>query len=209
MNNLDYQQPWYKSIIVIIIAFICFWPVGCVLLYLRWVSKDGKFKAINNVLLVCTILLLFIGFAGVIAFTESHDSSDLLLALLMFILPGGICGFFWYQRRNKIKGYNQYLAYIRARKKVKIDTLCNKLNVDYDTAVNALTDMINKGMIKGYLEDDELIIKYTNNDANNLMEERITERKETKIVKCKECGAKNNIIVGEKNECEYCGSLLQ
>ena len=97
------------------------------------------------------------------------------------------------------------MEYIRARKKIKIDTLCNKLNVDYDTATNTLADMINKGMINGYLEDNELILNGSNIDN----EEKTTEKKETKIVKCKECGAKNTIVVGEKNECEYCGSLLQ
>ena len=205
MNNIDNNEPWYTSIVAIVIAMICFWPAGCVMLYLRWTKKNGKFKAINNVLLVCTAFLLFIGFIGMSAFMQSHDSTDLFLALFMFIIPGAICGSFGLKRKNKIKGYAKYLDYIRARKKIKLDTLCNKLNVDYDTATNVLTDMINKGMINGYLEDDELIIK----GVNNVVEERPTERKETKIVKCKECGAKNTIIVGEKKECEYCGSLLQ
>ena len=31
----------------------------------------------------------------------------------------------------------------------------------------------------------------------------------TKVVKCKECGAKNTIVIGQAKECEYCGSLLQ
>lgn len=35
------------------------------------------------------------------------------------------------------------------------------------------------------------------------------QNKETKVVKCKECGAKNTIIVGQTKECEYCGTLLQ
>lgn len=202
------KQPWYTSIVAIVVAMICFWPVGCVMLYLRWSKKDGKFKAINNVLLVCAIFLLFIGIVGMSAFAESHDSSDLLLALFMFIVPGGICGFFWFKRRSKIKGYNRYLEYISVRKKIKIDNLCNKLNVDYDTAISTLTDMINKGMIKGYLDDDELIIKGVTDVINNVVEEKTTEKKETKIVKCKECGAKNTIVVGEKSECEYCGSSL-
>jgi len=208
MKDLN-KQPWYTSIGAIIVAMICFWPAGCVMLYLRLVKKDGKFKTINKLLLIASIALLFIGFVGMSAFVESHNSEDLLLALFMFIIPGGVCGYFWFKRNKKVKGYNKYLEYINARKKIKLDSLCNKLNVDYDTATTTITDMINKGMINGYLEDDELIIKDVNNVGNNIVEERTFEKKENKVVKCKECGAKNTIVIGEKNECEYCGSLLQ
>ena len=32
---------------------------------------------------------------------------------------------------------------------------------------------------------------------------------DTKKIKCKECGAKNTVVVGQTRECEYCGTLLQ
>jgi len=32
-------------------------------------------------------------------------------------------------------------------------------------------------------------------------------KKETKIIKCKSCGAKNTLIAGKTKECEYCGTI--
>ena len=208
MNNLD-KQPWYTSLLAIVIAMICFWPVGCVFLYLRWVKRDGRFKAINNVLLVCTVFLLLVGVPTICSSIEYFDTSDILADLFIFIIPGIICGYIWFKRRKKVKEYNKYLEYISAHKKIKIDNICNNLNVDYKTATSAIADMINKGMIKGYIEEDELIIKGSTEGVYNISDERTPVKKETKIVKCKECGAKNTVIVGEKKECEYCGSLLQ
>lgn len=206
INN---KQPWYTSVIFIVITFIFFWPLGFVMLYLRWYKNDGKYKAINNLLLACTIFLIFMGLLGTIIYITSHLYEDILFAVLIFLVPGFICGFFWLKRKNKIKGYSRYLEYIHTRKNLKIDALCNKLNVDYDTATNVLADMINKGMIKGYLDEDELVLSDNKSNGNSVVLEKPTVNKDTKVVKCKECGAKNTIIVGEKNECEYCGTLLQ
>ena len=46
------KEPWYISIGAIIIAMLCFWPVGCIMLYLRLIKKDGKFKTTNKMLLI-------------------------------------------------------------------------------------------------------------------------------------------------------------
>lgn len=209
MNNLQNKQPWYTSIGVIIFAMMFFWPVGCVLLYLRWAKKNGKYKTINKILLIAAIVLLLIGVVGMSAFFDNHDAASLFVALFMFIIPGLVCGYFWYKRNSKLKKYNRYLEYINARKRTKIDELCHRLNIDYDTATSALTEMINKGLINGYLDENELIMNGSNDVLNDYIEERIVKKKETKIIKCKECGAKNTVVIGEKNECEYCGSLLQ
>ncbi len=55
--------------------------------------------------------------------------------------------------------------------------------------------------------------KYPNEELRTwtqvIVNETQEEEKQTKVVKCKECGAKNTIVIGETKECEYCGSLLQ
>ena len=199
------NEPWYTSVAAVVIALILFWPAGLVFLYLRLIKTKGKYNTTNCLLLTGAIILILIGVIGLSAYFETFEISDLLLATLMFLLPGMLCAYFWYKRRKKYKEYKIYLDYIHARKKVKLDSLCNRLNVDYDTAVSNLTDMINKGLINGYLTDDDLIINGITfaDDLEDKME------KETKVIKCKECGAKNTIVVGEHKECEYCGTILQ
>lgn len=210
MNN---KEQWYISIIAIIIAFICFWPIGCILLYLRWQIREGKFVALTKTLYICGIGLVLFGSTGIIAsFDGGMDAGIFFIALLMFIVPGGILALIGFKRKNQIKGYKGYLNYINSRRVIKIDDLCNNLNVNYDTAMNILADMINKGMIKGYLTDNELKFKNNNENANIVVEnnqEVPSKPKETKVIKCKECGAKNTLPVGETKECEYCGTLLQ
>lgn len=206
---MNKNNNWYYSIWFIVLMLIFFWPVGCVLLYLRWNKAKGKYCAINNTLLVSAIVLFLIGACGMTSYADTKEAEDLWLALIVFIIPGAICTFFWFKRKKDFKKYKMYLDYVSSRRKVKIDSMCNKLGVDYDTATNNLTYMINKGIINGYLADEELIL--SNKDGNSDSQELPTPtlKKETKVVKCKECGAKNTITVGEKNECEYCGSLLE
>ena len=201
----DNNEPWYTSVAAVVIALIFFWPVGLVFLYLRLIKTKGKYLTINYLLLIGSAFLILIGIIGLSAYFETYEISDLLLATLMFLIPGMLCAYSWYKRKKKYKEYKIYLDYINARKKVKLDSLCNRLNVNYDTAVSNLTEMINKGLINGYLTDDDLIVNGVN--LADDLEDKIV--KETKVIKCKECGAKNTVVVGEHKECEYCGTLLQ
>ena len=142
------EQPWYTSIVAVIIAMICFWPVGCVLLYLRIINNKGKYRGNTYMLITLAVILILFGIVGLSVFFDGGDSSDFFLATLMFIIPGAVCAFFSYKRMKQLKIYKKYSDYISVRKKVEIEGICSKLNVDYDTAVSTLTDMISKDMIK-------------------------------------------------------------
>lgn len=197
------------SVVTIVISFCLFFPLGFVLLYRRFSDKYGKYIATTKMLIICGIFLVFFGIVGLSTFFDTKETSDLTMSIIMFILPGVICLYFWYKRYTNNKKYKIYLNYISVRKKTKLQNLCNSLNVDFDTAVNILTDMINKKMVNGYLTDDELIITDVSDVVSSMMNDELSQKKETKVVKCKACGAKNTIIVGEKKECDYCGTLLQ
>lgn len=206
MKNKD---PWYISFVTIIIAFLCFWPIGCILLYLRWQKKSGTYTAITRTLIACTIVLILFGIVGISEYYSKNDSSDLILAIFIFIIPGLICGYFALKRTKKLKIYNKYSSYINIRKKVSIDEMCNNLNMPYDTTINILTEMINKKVIDAYIADDKIILNGVYDTNENLTTNPTTKKEETKIVKCPECGAKNTVTVGKTKECEYCGTLLQ
>lgn len=170
-------------------------------------TKDYKKK--QKKYLVGAILLLLIGLAGLSTFFESYELSDLFLALIVFILPGGWCASKWYKGKNKFQEYEKYLDYIKARKRVSIDNLCNKFGVDFDYMTTIASEMISNGLINGYLTDDEIILNGAKNIDVKALDDRIIKNRETKVVKCRECGAKNTVVVGERHECDYCGTMIE
>lgn len=204
------KKKWYTSIIAILVAFWLFFPLGFVLIYLRLKDSHGKFYALTKELYWTGILwggfgLLYLG----ISIMENNFVNETLPAgLFIFIIPGAICFFIGNKRNKKIKIYDKYITYISSRRKIKIDGLCSSVGTDYETAIKIIEEMISKELINGYIENDELIMKNIGQVSENIIEGAI-QNKETKIVKCKECGAKNTVVVGQPKECDYCGTILQ
>ena len=207
---MDTLKKWSTSMVAIVLSFWLFFPLGFVLLYIRLKDKHGKYYSITKILywtgIVWSALGLFYVFASI--GEKTFVKEYLPAGLFVFIIPGIICFYFGFKRNKKMKVYDKYMAYINTRRKSKIDGICNSVGVDYETGLRMVEEMINKGFINGYIEDDELIIKNAKQNTSDFVEER-EEKKETKVVKCKECGAKNTVVVGQTKECEYCGTLLQ
>lgn len=197
------------SLFTIVLSFWLFFPLGFVLIYLRLKNKNGKYYAITKELFWTGIVWGCFGlFYLVTSLTDSSFFSDYLPSgLFIFVIPGTICFYFGNKRNEKMKIYDKYISYISTRRKIKIDGLCNNLDVSYDVAVKTLEEMILKGFINGYLEEDELIIKRDNTTSLEITEQD-NKIKQTKVIKCTECGAKNTVIIGEAKECDYCGSKL-
>lgn len=204
------KNKWYTSVWAIVIFMYLFFPVGIAFCYLRLKDKYGKYMASSIILYwfgVCWggVGLLYLG----LSVTEPTFISEYLApGILIFVIPGGICFYFGNKRKKKNELYNKYIKHIKTRRIISIDTLCNLVNEDYDTLLNNITDMISKEIIDAYLQDDEIIMR-GNLSANDNLSYETEIKKETKIVKCKECGAKNTLIIGQNKECEYCGTLLQ
>lgn len=201
-------ENWSTSIIAIIIAFWLFFPLGFILVYIRLKNKHGKYYAITKELYWSGLIWAGIGILYlVISVTEKTFVKEYLPAgIFLFVIPGIICFFFGNKRNKKLKIFDKYMTYISSRKKIKIDGLCNSVGVDYDTALSTLEEMISNGFIDGYLDDNELIMGNVGQNQQTYFEDKNSN---TKVVKCKECGAKNTIVIGQAKECEYCGSLLQ
>lgn len=69
--------------------------------------------------------------------------------------------------------------------------------------------MIHKEIIDGYINDSDCLVLngYSDEKENNEIKVKIKEVRV--VVKCKECGARNELTVGVPKECEYCGTMLQ
>ena len=206
---MNILKRWSTSTFTIVLAFWLFFPLGFVLVYIRLKEKYGKYYAITKELYWTGIIW---GGLGLLYLIFSVNEKDYFIELFLpsvfiFIIPGFLCFYFGNKRNKPMKIYDKYMSYILSRKKVRIDSLCSNLGVSYDTALSTVEDMILKGFINGYIDDDELIITKLAKNSDEFQSVEV-KKKETKIIKCKECGAKNTVIVGQTKECEYCGSLL-
>lgn len=203
-------KKFLASWVNIVFWFIFFFPLGFVFLYIRWEEEKGKFYAKTKLLFW---LGLVIGAFGILSLFISISEEDFLetfvIDLCFFIVPGAICLYSSYKKNKKLKIYDKYMAYISTRKKIKIDGLCKNVNDNYENVTRTVEEMICNGIVNGYLDDEELILNKFKNDDVQIDIQNDGKKVETKIVKCRECGAKNTVIVGQQKECEYCGTILR
>lgn len=208
------QNKWYTSIPVIVISALCslspvFWlfiPLTYYLCYLRMVNNEGKFIALAKLLYRGSMVWAGIGVFYLLIMIGEKDFFETAIpaAFGFFFVPASISFFFGNKKKGILKKYKPYMEYIRFKNIIQIEELCNHLRIDRETAVKDLSEMISKNMIDCYFNDDDTVI-------NNVMSAKAPSlpKRETRVIKCKECGAQNKIFVGEVKECEYCGTILE
>lgn len=59
------------------------------------------------------------------------------------------------------------------------------------------------------VEKREFVQSYNGVATENTNDNTATKVPETKVVTCKNCGAKNKVTQGQVAECEYCSSLIE
>jgi len=149
--------------------------------------------------------LVILGTAVAISLiTEDGDWGAAVLALVMMVLPGALLTRKAYKAMKESNLENKIFAYIKAKKRITIIELSQKINVSEEIVTDQVIKMIAKGMIDGHINDTNEIV--LNETERTLAEE--TEEQEITVVKCNACGATNKVKVGSPTECEYCGTIL-
>lgn len=205
---MDTLKKWSSSWAAIVIAFIIFWPIGCVLLYFRFFVNDGKLKANSNLFWGLAIGCYFIILGGLMNAVEEtgSDLQSTLVMLIAFIIAAAIFTILAIKKGKQHKYYKKYADYILARRNMTIEELAEKTGDSIEDVIRNVTKVIDNKMIEGYINSENQII-LTNNDNtynNTVMQEKV----QIFTVKCKNCGATNKFVSGKANRCEYCDSLL-
>lgn len=126
------------------------------------------------------------------------------IALIIAFLIGGIAlTKNALSKRKKYKHYKEYMNYITARGKIKVEELAKIMVEKPEDVIRNISEMINTKMINGYISENNEII------LNSYVEQKQKTIQNMQRVKCESCGATNNYIVGRENKCEYCGSYLK
>lgn len=196
---------------LIIFLWFLFFPLAIYFTYKKMVNEKTRYVENGKALKIFGYF--FFGFAilGTIMNLDSEslsiiDNVSSGLIVFSFGLPFYLIG-------NKyIKRGKRYKMYISMMNKgdLSIDSLSKAVGLKYEKTVDDLQKMIDDGFYRGAILDEDgrrIIIQ------QNIQNESISNvsfiPNQKKVVKCPNCGATCNIIVGISNECEYCGTPLE
>ena len=208
---MEKLKNWLISWPVIVIIMILFWPVGCLLLYIRGVTTKGKLKTNILVSIVAALFCYLMLFAGISVTAESgNEELAVHIFLIILFLVGSILTTIYAIKLIKnYYCYKKYTEIIGVRAKVSIDELARQTGDTMETIRKNVTGAIQAKMIDGYMDDDDNVILKLGNEYSNIETIRKVETKsELLTVQCKKCGATNPYLTGKENRCEFCNSIL-
>ena len=204
----------------IIFWMIIFWPFGLVCLVLRvtgyydnsanadstdvvitdaniYTRPGEKYLKRNTVLLVIGLLFLFVGVsANFLSGVEAGEGVPALFLGVMLLL-------FYVKRRKTYDKYKKYIDYLNNYSVTTFRDMASGLSESESTVRVAISEMIQKKILFADIVNGEKVVLYGQHDTP------AEPAQPRRVVKCPGCGAYGEVIPGDKNRCEYCGTPLQ
>ena len=208
-NNLGFLYSWP----VIIIALICFWPVGLFLIIKR-ASVDKKTAMASGKLIkglgIASCCMAALGF--LVCLSDGFDGTD--VGMIIFFAAAGAALLYL---ANKIKkdadSVKLYLNIIVNGGERQLDSVAAATGKQYDVVKKDVQKMIDKGFLKNaYINENtrEVVLPSTAPANVNMAQPTggaAPAAVQTRVIACPCCGA-NNTVSGALGECEYCGTPL-
>ena len=209
-NNLGCLYSWP----VIIIALICFWPVGLFLIIKR-ASVDKKTAMASGKLIkglgIASCCMAALGF--LVCLSDGFDGTD--VGMIIFFAAAGAALLYL---ANKIKkdadSVKLYLNIIVNGGERQLDSVAAATGKQYDVVKKDVQKMIDKGFLKNaYINENTREVVLPSAAPANVNVAQPTggaapATVQTRVIACPCCGA-NNTISGDIGECEYCGTPLE
>ena len=213
---------------VIIITIIFMWPIGIVLLILKYASKEEKKyeevrnNVTNNIkilrekndklekikskskkyfkLSVFQIVLAIICFVSMVSDLIEGDTDNLDGALIINVIVIGILVVFCLKYK-RLKNLSNKIETYQNLILIRDMYDVKRISTYLSCSTSEVLDFVSYMIREGYLDLD---IK---NENIVQPEEYIDPAKVFSIV-CDNCGALNKYVKGKENKCEYCGTIL-
>ena len=209
-NNLGRLYSWP----VIIIALICFWPVGLFLIIKR-ASVDKKTAMASGKLIkglgIASCCMAALGF--LVCLSDGFDGTD--VGMIIFFAAAGAALLYL---ANKIKkdadSVKLYLNIIVNGGERQLDSVAAATGKQYDVVKKDVQKMIDKGFLKNaYINENTREVVLPSAAPANVNVAQPTggvapAAVQTRVIACPCCGA-NNTVSGYIGECEYCGTPLK
>lgn len=209
---------------IIVLMLFLFFPVAIFMIIKK--MTDEKFNYVKNgksLKILGIVLLCFAGIYLIMGLTDgfqpTEDGSSVIGGVIVCELIFGGCGALCLIKGMKHvkrgEKYNRYVSIINASNDLLIDNIAAAVPTTYDRATSDIQSMLDAGyFMNAYLDLNrrELIMAKAASQPNVVINNVYTNTNAAdsvpRSVKCPNCGATNTIILGTKNECEYCGSPL-
>lgn len=218
------QEKKYVSWKVIIVCLIVFWPIGIYLL----VRKIGsnKNEALKNSKTLTIVGACFVAFAvlyfclylsGDLKPAEPGETVDLGSVLVGEVFfAGGGAAMLVIARRMKINAVKlkKYIAIIVNQEETYIPHIVSAMQLSEEIVKKDLQEMIDKGYFNNAYLDlgaNEIVLAKTRLEQQEEKAQgfhSVEEQPKTRVVICKNCGARNRVRDQESAVCEYCDSPL-
>jgi len=212
--NDAYERYYNKSTIPslyswtsIILMFFFFAPAGLFVLWKRS-AYDKKFALGKGIRLICYSSFFIFMFFLVMVFGNGEPAERIVgfsfttLILSIFILVG-------VSKHKRLNNYKKYIILISKYNITSFDNIGFQTSIPYETVRRDIAAMIASGFFSGSrISADGNSIVLPNNTPKQQAQFNAPPKPQTKVVDCNSCGAKNTIVVGNANECQFCGTPI-
>lgn len=167
-------------------------------------------KGLYIILIIFTICSYMITFTG-LGMTIEEPKSELrtnLSTLMIFIGISTGLTLAIIRIRKKYKNTKKIINLTFGMRRISIEDLSLELNKSLEETKGYIIELIRKGTIDAYINEKNEVIMNTNNNVQDVSNEKVTSGQEMVMVECKYCGALGEFIKGKENRCEYCNSVL-
>lgn len=210
-NSLNDIPVW-----VIILIFVFFWPIGLVLLILKFTNNNiepiEKLKSrkisniiITSIMFVIGIIFSLVALVGVSEILNGSTGTDTIGALVFLVILIAIFVILgvWRCKKaieisNMIRKIYKYQNLIIDREIYDLDEIASNMNILKTEILNDVAKYIRDGYLSGIRVKQNIIEK---------IPEYISPDRIHNII-CSSCGANNKCIQGKVNKCGYCGTIL-
>lgn len=203
---MDMNKKIYQYWIVIILALIIFWPVGLILLYLKFRDNSkNKFifsGTIKIIIGVCSVLFALIGVAAEID-QPTGEVAVTIIMVSMFLALGGAFIYFGMKNIKEAKIYENIRNLINFQEVENIEEIARKLKITEEKAIQYISKAVTLGFCNNDIEYENKKIIY-----KKKIEKEEQKKKHERIIKCECCGGINHTNDTQTKACEYCGMEL-
>lgn len=205
---------------LIILLWFVFFPAAIALTAIKvknekhnYVSNSKVSKVIGYIFIAMGVIYISAGLTGGLEVEDGGSVVGSVIIVSIIFFGIGVPFVHMGNKYGKLgKRNNRYIELINAGES-DLNNMAKIIGISTSEVSKDLKEMIEDGYFKGAYVNDytkQFVLPSSINSDNVGFGKNVINqtRAVNKAIKCPNCGATCNVVVGAKNECEYCGTPL-